>query len=116
MFQQLGVLSTLIKTKLVTYLYILSFGPVCVYLWQFTTLYYMFIYMYISIIFSGNFIHLYSIHIFYHVFCMLVKEIADNYNRDLKSQAKAIEALWKAAEAYLVVLFKDTNLCTIHAK
>ena len=31
-------------------------------------------------------------------------------------QAAAVGALQEAAEAYLVGLFEDTNLCTIHAK
>jgi histone H3/H4 len=36
--------------------------------------------------------------------------------KDYKFQSHAIEALQEAAEAYLVRLFEDTNLCAIHAK
>ena len=35
---------------------------------------------------------------------------------DLRFQSHAVLALQEAAEAYLVGLFEDTNLCTIHAK
>ena len=35
---------------------------------------------------------------------------------ELRISPAAITALQKAAEAYLVLLFEDTNLCTIHAK
>ncbi|CAJ1412719.1 unnamed protein product [Effrenium voratum] len=35
---------------------------------------------------------------------------------DLKFQSQAVLALQEAAEAYLVGLFEDTNLCAIHAK
>uniref|UniRef100_A0A6P4FPM0 Histone H3.3-like n=1 Tax=Drosophila rhopaloa TaxID=1041015 RepID=A0A6P4FPM0_DRORH len=35
---------------------------------------------------------------------------------DLRFQSAAIGALQEASEAYLVGLFEDTNLCTIHAK
>ena len=35
---------------------------------------------------------------------------------DLRFQSAAIGALQEAAEAYLVGLFEDTNLCAIHAK
>lgn len=31
-------------------------------------------------------------------------------------QSQAIQALQEAAEAYLVHLFEDSNLCAIHAK
>lgn len=34
----------------------------------------------------------------------------------LRWQSQAIQALQEAAEAYLVHLFEDTNLCAIHAK
>jgi histone H3 len=49
-------------------------------------------------------------------FQRLVREIAQNYAADLRFQSTAILALQEAAEAYLVGLFEDTNLCAIHAK
>jgi histone H3 len=49
-------------------------------------------------------------------FQRLVREIAQNYNNDLRFQSAAILALQEAAEAYLVSLFEDTNLCALHAK
>ena len=49
-------------------------------------------------------------------FCRLVREIAQDFKTDLHFQAQAIMALQEAAEAYLVGLFDDTNLCAIHAK
>ena len=49
-------------------------------------------------------------------FCRLVREIAQDFKTDLRFQAQAIMALQEAAEAYLVRLFDDTNLCAIHAK
>jgi histone H3 len=35
---------------------------------------------------------------------------------DLRFQSTAVLALQEASEAYLVGVFKDTNLCTMHAK
>ena len=35
---------------------------------------------------------------------------------DLRIQAAAVQGLQEAAEAYLVGLFEDSNLCAIHAK
>ncbi|ANQ09268.1 histone H3 variant, putative [Plasmodium berghei] len=49
-------------------------------------------------------------------FQRLVREIAQEYKTDLRFQSQAVLALQEAAEAYLVGLFEDTNLCAIHAK
>ncbi|PWA92165.1 hypothetical protein CTI12_AA082290 [Artemisia annua] len=49
-------------------------------------------------------------------FQRLVREIAQDFKTDLWFQSPAVLALQEAAEAYLVGLFKDTNLCAIHAK
>jgi histone H3 len=49
-------------------------------------------------------------------FQRLVREIAQEYRPDLRFQSNAILALQEAAEAYLVGLFDDTNLCAIHAR
>ena len=49
-------------------------------------------------------------------FQRLVREIAHDLKSELRFQSSAIGALQEAAEAYLVSLFEDTNLCTIHAK
>jgi len=49
-------------------------------------------------------------------FQRFVKEIAQDFKTDLRFQTTAILALQEAAEAYLVGLFEDTNLCAIHAK
>jgi histone H3 len=45
-----------------------------------------------------------------------VREIAQATKTDLRWQASAVEALQEAAEAYLVGLFEDSNICAIHAK
>ncbi|KAF4620170.1 hypothetical protein G7Y89_g14655 [Cudoniella acicularis] len=52
-------------------------------------------------------------------FSRLVREIAINFRpagEDYRWQSQAIQALQEAAEAFLVHLFEDTNLCAIHAK
>jgi histone H3 len=49
-------------------------------------------------------------------FQRLVREIAQEFKSDLRFQSSAVLALQEAAEAYLVSLFEDTNLCAIHAK
>ena len=49
-------------------------------------------------------------------FQRLVREIAQDYKTDLRFQLAAILCLQEAAEAYLVRLFDDANLCAIHAR
>ena len=49
-------------------------------------------------------------------FARLVKEIAQEFMVEIRFRGSAISALQEAAEAYLVGLFEDTNLCAIHAK
>ncbi|KAF7138642.1 hypothetical protein RHSIM_Rhsim07G0204700 [Rhododendron simsii] len=49
-------------------------------------------------------------------FQRLIREIAQDFKADLRFQSHAVLALQEAAEAYLVGLFEDTNLCAIHAK
>ena len=49
-------------------------------------------------------------------FARLVREITQDFKTDLRFQREALAALQEAAEAYLVGLFEDTNLCCIHAK
>jgi histone H3 len=49
-------------------------------------------------------------------FQRLVREITRDMRGDFRYQSSAILALQEAAEAYLIGLFEDTNLCAIHAK
>ncbi|KAL5077279.1 hypothetical protein RYX36_016263 [Vicia faba] len=49
-------------------------------------------------------------------FQRIVREIAQDFKTDLRFQSSVVFALQEDAEAYLVGLFEDTNLCTIHAK
>ncbi|KAL4759927.1 histone H3 family protein [Aspergillus foveolatus] len=54
-------------------------------------------------------------------FARLVREVAldilpADVGSELRWQSHAIQALQEAAEAFLVHLFEDTNLCAIHAK
>lgn len=49
-------------------------------------------------------------------FHRLVREIAGNLNTDIRFQSTALLALQESAEAYLVGLFEDANLCAIHAR
>ena len=49
-------------------------------------------------------------------FQRLVREIAQDFKGRLNFASGAILALQEAAEAYLVGLFEDTNLCAIHTK
>ncbi|MEO1777060.1 MAG: hypothetical protein AAFS07_19135 [Pseudomonadota bacterium] len=58
-------------------------------------------------------------------FSRLVREIMQGFltnpeehfgTKEMRIQGTALLALQEAAEAYLVGLFEDTNLCAIHAK
>jgi histone H3 len=49
-------------------------------------------------------------------FQRLVRELTQDIKADLRFQGTALLALQEAAEAYLVGVFEDTNLCAIHAK
>lgn len=49
-------------------------------------------------------------------FQRLVREVAIDFKSDVRFQASAVLALQESAEAYLVGLFEDVNLCAIHAK
>ncbi|TPX34876.1 hypothetical protein SmJEL517_g02657 [Synchytrium microbalum] len=55
-------------------------------------------------------------------FARLVREVAQEFvtggelDGELRFQSHALMALQEAAEAYLVHLFEDSNLCAIHAK
>lgn len=49
-------------------------------------------------------------------FQRLVREVTSDFKSDLRFQSAALECLQEAAEAYLVGLMEDTNLCAIHAK
>jgi histone H3 len=49
-------------------------------------------------------------------FMRLVRELAQSYKSDIRFQSTALLAMQEASEAYLIGLFEDANLCTIHAK
>ncbi|CAG5867078.1 histone H3-like centromeric protein A [Menidia menidia] len=50
-------------------------------------------------------------------FSRLVREVCENFSREsLRWQVYALMAMQEAAEAFLVLLFSDANLCAIHAK
>jgi histone H3 len=53
-------------------------------------------------------------------FSRLVHKVAEDYGQQMNKyfcfQSTAVLALQEAAEAYLIGLFKDTNMCAIHAK
>lgn len=50
------------------------------------------------------------------VFCQLVKEITWDVGPDFKFHHEALLALQEAAEAYMIGLFEDTNMCAAHAR
>ncbi|XP_034027886.1 histone H3, embryonic-like [Thalassophryne amazonica] len=50
------------------------------------------------------------------LFQHLVREITQDFKTHLQFQSSAVMTLQEVRKAYLVCLFEDTNLCTIHAK
>ena len=48
-------------------------------------------------------------------FQRVVRDITMGYNNDLRFASNALLALQESAEAYLVGIFEDANLCAIHA-
>ena len=49
-------------------------------------------------------------------FQRLVREIGQQFMKEVRFQSQAVGCLQEASEAYLVGLFADVNLCAIHAK
>ena len=49
-------------------------------------------------------------------FQRVIHEIMQGFRNDLRIQEATIKGLQEAAEAYLVGLFEDSNLCAIHAR
>jgi histone H3 len=48
-------------------------------------------------------------------FQRVVREVARGYDSDLRFASQALVALQEAAEAYLVGIFEDANMCALHA-
>lgn len=49
-------------------------------------------------------------------FARLVREIANDFQKDIRFQSSALMAIQESTEAYMVGLFEDAYLCAIHAK
>lgn len=49
-------------------------------------------------------------------FQRLVREVAQDFKSDLRFQSTSVMALKEASEAYLIGIFKDSNVSAIHAK
>ena len=49
-------------------------------------------------------------------FQRLLREIAMEYRKEFRFQTMAVLAIQEGAEAYLVDLLHDTNLCALHAR
>ncbi len=49
-------------------------------------------------------------------FARLVREVTMEFKTDMRFQSEALLALQEAAEAALIGMFEDANLCAIHAK
>jgi histone H3 len=46
----------------------------------------------------------------------VIREIVQDFKPDLRCQSSAVAAIQEAAEAYLIGLFSDANMCALHAK
>ena len=49
-------------------------------------------------------------------FQRIIRDITQCIKSDIRYRSSALEALQHAAEAFLVSLFEDSNLCAIHAR
>ena len=49
-------------------------------------------------------------------FAWVVRQVTQDFKTDLFFQSSVIMVLQEAGESFVVGLFEDTNLCTIHAK
>ncbi|KAI1710013.1 core histone h2A/H2B/H3/H4 domain-containing protein [Ditylenchus destructor] len=49
-------------------------------------------------------------------FQRVVREIAQDYQPDIRFQTSSVMALQESAEMYLTSLFEDANMCAIHSK
>jgi len=49
-------------------------------------------------------------------FQRLVREVLQSVKSDIRLTASSVEAIQNAAEAYLVSIFEDANLCAVHAR
>ena len=49
-------------------------------------------------------------------FQRLVKEIVNKIDPELRVSLQGLAAIQESAEAYIVGLFEDTQLCAVHAK
>ena len=52
----------------------------------------------------------------YLLFLCLIREVTQDFKTDLRFTAEAAYTLQCTSEDYLIRLFEDTNLCTIHTK
>ena len=49
-------------------------------------------------------------------FQRLIRSISDAIDPETRFQSAALLALQEAAEAYVIGMFEDSNLCAVHAK
>ena len=49
-------------------------------------------------------------------FMRLVQEIGQQFLSGIRFQGTTVMALQEASDAYLIIIFEDSNLCAIHAK